>query len=200
VSRDGGIGFASYIAREMNTILPSEKRNPSVLELGCGTGIVGLTLARLRPECNVVLTDMAEARDLASRNVLLSPGASSTKFEALNWESTVPESIAARKFDLIIAVDCIYNPDTHAALVSTLTALTKTSPKCSIMIASKKRHDAEVNFFNLMAEAGFVHKGVARLQLPGEATLEIEHVRVYSFRLKEAEASADVSLKMQDVD
>src|ERR1700734_3176668 len=129
-----------------------------VLELGSGCGIVGIGLAQTVPDCEVILTDLPEAEELAMKNIngMNAAISSDVSFNTLDWENPLPLSIRDRLFDLILVADCTYNPDSSPALVSTLAVLVKRSSKAIVVVAMKVRHSSEAVFFDLMSESGFI--------------------------------------------
>jgi hypothetical protein len=132
-------------------------RRISVVELGSGCGIVGIALAQLLPRCSVVLTDLEEAQDIASRNARIAkPAAGSTiRFAVLDWDEELSNGLRDQEYDLIIVSDCTYNADSLPALVQTLWALTEHSPNATVFVGLKRRHESEEVFFSLMTDAGF---------------------------------------------
>lgn len=145
-------------------------RRLHVLELGCGCGTVGLSLAQTIPDCSVWLTDLPEVAELVTANMNRAvPSISSNiRFEPLDWCQPLPASLQSRKNDLIIVSECTYNTDTLEALVGVLVQLLVRSPKAVIIVATKTRHDSEASFFTLMKNAGIIEEGSMRLPLPGE--------------------------------
>ncbi|KAK5164129.1 uncharacterized protein LTR77_010220 [Saxophila tyrrhenica] len=144
-------------------------RRLHVLELGCGCGTVGLSLAQAVPDTDVVLTDLPDVRELVESNISrLNPAmASRATFQALDWETLLPPTITNRTNDLIIVSECTYNTDTLLHLTNTLAALVTRSPKAIIVVATKTRHESEAQFFALMAQAGLIEDGRTRVRLPG---------------------------------
>lgn len=193
MSRDGGLALSAYLDRMValqaegiplveQTISAATFKRLHVIELGSGCGIVGITLAQSVPDCNVLLTDLPEAAEIAQRNIdkAFPAMSSSISFQPLNWEEPLPKLVQAKTYDLIMVADCIYNSDSSPALVRTLSALQKKSPKAVILVAMKIRHSSEDVFFDLMRQAMFVEASHMKLQLP--VTAEIgEKVEVYVF-------------------
>jgi hypothetical protein len=158
----------------------------NVIELGSGCGIIGIGLAQLVPNCDVVLTDLPEAQGLLKRNIdSSSPGKGSRASScSLDWESDLPNSIAKRNHDLILISDCTYNIDTIPALVHTLSSLISISPGAVICLATKVRHSSEAEFFALMRGNGLAMDEVTTIELPNLAAAyegDFERVEIYSF-------------------
>lgn len=160
----------------------------NVIELGSGCGIVGIGLAQTVPDCEVTLTDLPEAEEIVNHNITaMSPAISSrATFQALDWEEPLPAKIQDRLFDMILVADCTYNPDSSPALVKTLSALVKRSPKAIIVVAMKVRHESELIFFDYMKDASLVIESHVILPLPRneEWSDASEHVDLYVFRDK----------------
>jgi predicted nicotinamide N-methyase len=158
-----------------------------VLELGSGCGIVGIGLAQIIPNCDVLLTDLPEAQDILARNVECSSPAKSSRVSAciLDWEEDLPKAILKRVHDAILVSDCTYNTDTIPALVSTLSKLSSISPQAVISLATKVRHSSEAEFFTLMEDAQFSIDALDSINLPTLAPDndgDNETVEIYVFR------------------
>ncbi|TKA72303.1 hypothetical protein B0A55_07155 [Friedmanniomyces simplex] len=178
-------------------------RRLNVIELGCGCGSVGISLAQSIPDCNVLLTDLPEVTELVEANIeRMKPAMSSeVHFESLDWEQPLPEKLRNRINGLIIVSECTYNTDTLQPLVNTLQSLIARSPKAVIVVSTKTRHDSEAAFFDLMRDAGFIEGGSMRIPLPGEPGngyadwagdigLHVFHGREHRFSLSAKERSA----------
>lgn len=188
-----------------------------ILELGAGVGLVGLALSELLTSSKtaqphqITLTDLPDPQNVISRNLsdqskVFQSGSehSVLDFQILDWSEELPTAIAAKRFNLVLVSDCTYNPDSAAALVKTLEAVTErdckstTNPgaaasnsKTFIVVAMKKRHPSEEVFFDLMKEAGFDIIEEENVILPsiyaeekdGIDISEAEHVDIYIFAM-----------------
>ncbi|KAF2221537.1 putative methyltransferase-domain-containing protein [Elsinoe ampelina] len=180
---DGSVALTAYIDRvialQAPTAMPALEhalisatfKRLNVIELGCGCGIVGIALAQSIPDCDVLLTDFPEVEELVERNMAEANLAISSRvgFAPLDWEKKLPPRVANKNFDIIVAAECIYNSDSIPPLVKTIKALITRSPKAIAIIATKFRHETELEFFNLAAEAGLVTASKTQLPLPGRA-------------------------------
>jgi release factor glutamine methyltransferase len=87
--------------------------SPRVLDMGCGSGVLGLTLAAELPGSQVTLADLSpEALDLARENAALLEIANATFVE-----SDLFSALAGQTFDLIVA-NLPYVPETDRASLS----------------------------------------------------------------------------------
>ncbi len=198
-SRDAGIALTAYLDRIialqaegiplLEQVLSSATyKKLNVIELGCGCGIVGIGLAQTVPDCEIVLTDLPEAEETVRRNIAsMNPAMSSTvSFQGLDWDKPLPAKVRDRPFDMVLVGDCTYNSDSSPALVRTLAALVKRSPKAIIVVAMKVRHESESIFFDCMQDAALVIESRVMLPLPRneEWSDASEHVDLYVFRDK----------------
>jgi SAM-dependent methyltransferase len=144
-------------------------RRLNVLELGCGAGTVGISIAQSIPDCDVLLTDLDEASELVAANIArMQPAMSSrARFEPLDWLQTLPDHIASRNNHMIVVSECTYNADTLEPLAGTLLNLLVRSPKALIIVATKTRHPDEARFFTLLQDIGIIAEGSLRFLLPG---------------------------------
>ncbi|KAF2710554.1 hypothetical protein K504DRAFT_481607 [Pleomassaria siparia CBS 279.74] len=179
---------------------PKGKDRLQVLELGTGCGIVGILIAQNSYNVDVVLTDLPEAQDITKRNIkaaVLANGAT-LQFKTLDWEEEIPKDLNdwtkcqhCVQFDLIVASDCTYNPDSSPALVTTMSRLVKASPNAVIAVAMKMRHSSEEVFFSLMSDAGFKTAHVIEIPLPGDEELGEETALVYLYYHQAANLSTE---------
>ncbi|KFY87003.1 hypothetical protein V500_07247 [Pseudogymnoascus sp. VKM F-4518 (FW-2643)] len=156
--------------------------SPSVLELGTGCGIVGITFALSVPASRVIATDLEEAAEVASNNLEQATNAS---YLNLDWSEPLPPRVASESFDLVLVADCTYNPDVVPYLVSTLANLIEKSPSVLICLAMKVRHASEAIFFDLMKDHGIVQVG-KHSERVGNLGDEDESVDIYLFKGAEA--------------
>ncbi|KAK6437185.1 hypothetical protein LTR95_006620 [Oleoguttula sp. CCFEE 5521] len=150
-------------------LISATYRRMNVLELGCGVGTVGLSIAQSIPDTDIVLTDLADVQELVEANIArLKPAINSkVSFAPLDWGAPVPKEVQSRSHDLIVVSECTYNTATLPALISTLLALLVRSPKAVIVVATKRRHPDEAVFFELMQNAGLVMDCQTKVPLPG---------------------------------
>jgi predicted nicotinamide N-methyase len=118
----------------------------TIVELGSGTGLVGLVAAKLGGK--VWITDQAPLLDIMTRNVQMNDieGDKITVAE-LNWGSPLPTSIPSKP-DIIIAADCVYFEPAFPLLVQTLSDLS--DARTEVLFCYKKRRKADKRFFGLL--------------------------------------------------
>ncbi len=197
-NRDAGLALTFYISHIIHSGRPSQlaqlhslvttrsETDLRVLELGAGSGIVGLSLAHLLPNSSILLTDTSEAEALITQNTgsSLSSNAqirSTVEFEVLKWEEHLPNKVAKQNFDLIIVSDCTYNPSSVPSLVTTLRMLVRHSPKAIVVVAMKMRHESENIFFELISKAGLDEVGHTAVPLPGALEEDEGKVDIYEY-------------------
>ncbi|KAF1954507.1 hypothetical protein CC80DRAFT_119323 [Byssothecium circinans] len=133
---------ASYLlAKRLHTfdILQGERGTAKVLELGSGTGLVGLAMASLGAD--VVLTDLPSiapnlARNAKENSAVVQQNGGSTRTGVLDWSAPTScvlfnegavdlQDVCATlvtKFPLILAADSLYSPEHPRLLVSAVEA------------------------------------------------------------------------------
>ncbi|KAH7391099.1 VPS28 protein-domain-containing protein [Phaeosphaeria sp. MPI-PUGE-AT-0046c] len=130
---------ASYLlAKRLHTCTlpsPSDGQRLQVLELGSGTGLVGLAMAGLGAD--VILTDLPSihanlARNAESNSATIISNGGSSRTGVLDWTNPsiceLTPGLADpslnlpidRKFPLILAADSLYSPDHPQMLVDTI--------------------------------------------------------------------------------
>lgn len=114
------------LAKRLPTLYSQiSKRCTNVLELGAGTGLVGIAAACLW-QLNVTLTDLPEIvsnleRNLQTNTELIQKYAGTVQARSLDWADTtdVPQS-QDDKYLTILAADPIYSPEHPKLLVDTV--------------------------------------------------------------------------------
>ena len=103
-----------------------ERNLQRVLELGAGTGLVGLSFAALRPSASVHLTDLPEiipnlAYNVTMNSKLLGNAQATVTTGILDWSvSPDPLPVKNEKYDIILAADPLYSPEHPKWLVETI--------------------------------------------------------------------------------
>lgn len=130
-----------------------------VLELGAGTGIVGLLTARLGA-AHVVLTDLGDiaAQPMAANIDLNSASlAPSTSVAALEHLWGTPTEPLGPPFDVVLCADCLlpYAQEAMSALAQTIKELctTGTGLDTQVLLAFEERFDV-TPFFQLVRDSG----------------------------------------------
>lgn len=142
----------------------------NVVELGAGCGIAGIALAQMMPNCAVHLTDLAEAQDMLTKNVdIAQPATGSSLHQGLlRWGSELPLEMLDHGIELVLISDCTYNADSCSDLVQTLSLFANHCPSVKILVAMKRRHDAEALFEYKMECKGFHAIECTRVAIPHE--------------------------------
>ncbi|KAF4619972.1 hypothetical protein D9613_005401 [Agrocybe pediades] len=135
--------LASYLVQKG----PEYLQDKNVLELGSGTGLVGLAVGVLAMEARGTwITDQAPLLPIMTRNVCLNRLEGRVHVAELNWGSSIPEDIPLP--DVILAADCVYFEPAFPLLVKTLSDLS--TSKTDIFFCYKKRRKADKRFFNML--------------------------------------------------
>jgi len=164
-----------------------------VIELGAGVGLAGLTLARLLPGANVLLTDVPEVQQLLARSILANDmNVETVGFDVLDWEQPIPPRFKQHELDLILVSECTYNEDSIPALVGVISNLAELSPQTTILVATKQRHENERIFYDLMKEARFIITHETHVLCPRNYTPndldDADKVNVYTFQLADLDS------------
>lgn len=87
---------------------PQAVRGQRVVELGAGTGLVGIVCAALGAD--VTLTDMPDALELCERNCARSPYASHLRVRACTWGNSthLAALLADGAFDSVVCCETVY--------------------------------------------------------------------------------------------
>jgi len=137
---ESGLRLVDYLEKNERDMI----RGSRVLELGTGTGIVGISVASMGAE--VVVTDREEKLlNLVKRNIeanqkAILGGGGSAKAEIMDWSNRARTSTVALTegpFDYIIASDILYSSPSHPMLVETLWQCTCVDTKILIAYPSR---------------------------------------------------------------
>ncbi|KAG9010679.1 hypothetical protein FRB94_010156 [Tulasnella sp. JGI-2019a] len=134
VAWPAGEVLSKYLTRRGPTCITGK----ACLELGSGTGLVGIIAAKLGAQC-VFVTDQAPLLGLLEANVRKNGVAGRTKVLELNWGDALP---ALAPIDLILAADCVYFETAFPLLCKTLRELHDAHPSSEILFCYKKRRKA----------------------------------------------------------
>ncbi|KAG0056991.1 hypothetical protein BGZ83_002598 [Gryganskiella cystojenkinii] len=137
-------------SEEQETSIPvnndKKGKKPRVcLELGAGTGLVGIAVAVAFPELEVLSTDLDEALALMQQNVdanqALLPH-QNMKVGFLDWAE---QDRKVEPVEILLLADVVYNDLSHAWLLQTI--LDYSDAKTKVLLGYKFRHDSEQQFF-----------------------------------------------------
>ena len=125
-----------------------------VLELGAGTGAVGLWIALRYPTARVTLTDLPEALPLIRANAALNGVADRVRVAPLAFGDPVPSEDA---FDVVVGSDLLYSVQCEVPWRQ-LAATLATAPRgCTTWLAIQERYGCRVRdlgeFFALVGRA-----------------------------------------------
>ncbi|KAK9475135.1 putative methyltransferase-domain-containing protein [Dipodascopsis tothii] len=173
---DSAVALAAHVERAR--VLPAGPVR--VLELGAGCGTAGLALARQAGRgSRVLLTDEAPAEALCRRNMALNAPAAAVDFAALEWAAAAAAPAGApaaavvdAAWDVVVACDCTYNPDSYGALAAVLARAAGAAG--TVLIVHKRRHGGERALWPALAEAGLA---VVSREPLGAAGVELARLR-----------------------
>lgn len=114
------------------------------LELGAGSGLVGLALAKADYQTsNIYITDQDPMLALMQRNIALNNLVGRVSASVLNWGEAIPSDIPRRP-DIVLAADCVYFEPAFPLLQQTLKELIGEDTVCYFCF--KKRRRADLHF------------------------------------------------------
>ncbi|TMW67053.1 hypothetical protein Poli38472_012169 [Pythium oligandrum] len=162
-----GLGIAGVVWNCARVLVEFFQRNPElldhkqVLELGAGTGAVGLALAKTTKLQSVLLTDLEDVVELTKTNVSTTAQVDSTvsvlveqgRLEArtYRWGSTIDNWML--DCDVVVCSDCLYEANVYADLLKSLITITHQKSHCAVYVAYKQRHpEQERSFFSKAAQ------------------------------------------------
>lgn len=136
------------------------------LELGAGTGLVGIAWAEKWRSSNyrsikseIFLTDLPEIVDNLKKNVMINELDSFVRADILDW--TNPNSFIDKygddKFDIILVADPIYSPQHPEWVVNMIGRFLKSEGICHLQIPVRERYSKErAKLWKLLHNQGLI--------------------------------------------
>ncbi|KAK3286535.1 hypothetical protein CYMTET_5913 [Cymbomonas tetramitiformis] len=152
---------ALVLAHYLEVLSPQHLRGKRTIELGSGTGLVGLVAAAMGAK--VLLTDLPKLVPGLRRNVEANDLTHCTRVQALPWGESCEEQ--EPRFDLVLLADCLYDSSTTDKLVETLLSLTH--PQTEVLLAHELR-DTSAECFDKLRGKGICWKEIPHEQLHPE--------------------------------
>jgi len=164
-----------------------EKR---VLELGSGTGAVGISVASLFGS-SVTVSDLPALLPLLQHNVRLNNVENIVRVSECRWGSSQANLLDSPSYDIVILCDCVYLADSLELLVQTIVQRTTTIGSV-VLFVNERRDDAlENRFLNLLQENGrFKREPISIDQLPSKYRQDAER-SFWLLRLTRSSGSYD---------
>ncbi|TUB36337.1 Protein N-lysine methyltransferase METTL21A [Bagarius yarrelli] len=127
-----------------------ELKNRTAIELGAGTGLVGIVTALLGAD--VTITDRSAALPILESNVKQNvpphlQGA--VRVSELTWGEGLAR-YPAGSYDLILGADIVYLEETFSALLSTLEHLS--SETTEVLLACRIRYERDERFLSMLGD------------------------------------------------
>ena len=151
---DASRRLLQYLA-EVGIIASKPGREDRLLELGAGTGFLGLSLAKLFP-VHVLITDqkLEAAQALLAANVERNQAIHRGRCTWAALDFFVPSTWSPGPFDLIIGADMVYTEDICIAFVATVAALLHNSSHRMLYAHTFRRFDhRDTLMLQLLAES-----------------------------------------------
>ena len=135
-------------------------KNKTLVELGAGTGLVGMTAAALG--ASVTCTDVAKALPLLQENINLNFSPKEVEqhlsVQRLEWGKD-HKNFASCSFDYVVGADIIYLEETFDSLLQTLIYLANCTGKdrvtntTKIYLSAKHRYERVDNFVKKLRDS-----------------------------------------------
>lgn len=161
---ESAIALSRYIWENANM------QGETILELGCGLGLVGIVAAK--KGAKVLLTDYEDDALLFARYNAMVNGCKNVEFRNVDWRRP---NIGERKFKYILASDVIYERSSWKPVVDILKSHLLNSGEA--IISEPNRSNAS-GFFDLLQNQGFRYSKTPVTVSQGERILDITICRI----------------------
>lgn len=142
---DAAFIVGRFLAKNKDIVF---KNVNSIIELGSGTGLVGIAVALMFPDIHITITDHRSHLSLIETNVQCNNLKNVTVRE-LDWFK--PENIG--KFDLVIGSDLVYDPDLFEPLLNAIDIVS--SQKSLIFLSNEVRMSRDFDIYKKAQERGW---------------------------------------------
>ncbi|KAG0308072.1 hypothetical protein BGZ97_000179 [Linnemannia gamsii] len=115
------------------------------LELGAGTGLVGIAVAAAFPELSVLSTDLDEALALMQQNVDANKALLPKNNMQVGFLDWAEKDRQVEPVEILLLADVVYNDLSHEFLLQTV--LDYSDEQTKVLLGYKFRHEAEQQFF-----------------------------------------------------
>ena len=129
-----------------------------VVELGSGTGIVGLTLLKYTDVDTVVFTDYTQQiLDVLRDNIVLQESQAKTQVEFVDFNdpATWGMILQMEQIDRLIATDVVYSRILVDNLAKLIRAVKQKNPECAIEVVIPSGRSTQQDFLNSMQAESF---------------------------------------------
>lgn len=139
---DSAIVLCEFLEREKHLV-----KNKNIIELGSGTGLVGLVAAYLGGHVTVTEREsvLDYLRSVVKANVEQDDQETRIKVSELDWTANDLRDSFPLEYDLILGADIIYIEKTFPDLERTLLYLSN-RPNCTILLSCKIRYEKDSKF------------------------------------------------------
>lgn len=151
----GSTKCGRYMAEYFASLAENQFEGKRILELGGGTGIVGICASLLGGD--VMITDQAPVLDILRFNVkanLPKDKAQSVRVEEFFWGNSeqLEKVLQDGDWDMVVGADLVYAKESIPGLITTLELLTRSAVKpIPVYLAMIRRFDWEQGFFQQMS-------------------------------------------------
>lgn len=155
-----GLLLAEWAAARGPALLDGRR----VLELGSGVGLTAAVVARAARPASLVATDYDdETLRLCRANLeLAAGGGEACRVAELDWTRPSAAVFEDASADVVLAADCVYDPNMVPAFVATLAAALRAREGAVAYVASRRRNPETFALF----ESELAGAGLARDDLP----------------------------------
>jgi len=174
---DGGIAMVKYLI--------DSGIHGTCLDLGSGTGIVGLAFVKCRPHCRAVLTDLAEALELLQENVNLNFANDNNNLMVceLVWgqeifSNKIFQVLLSEKDIVVTGADIVYRRTIMQPLLKTLKQIIDLCPKAKLILSIQSIRTHMDEFLELALSQGWIIDFKANVTVVNESQATIDYTSI----------------------
>jgi predicted nicotinamide N-methyase len=125
-----------------------------IIELGAGTGMTGLMVAKALPQVEMHLTDLPELMPLVGKNIIHNSAENTSGF-VLKWGETISSPSTRNSYDVILGADVVASIYSSSALIKTISQLANEGTW--VFITVNRRLSSIIDQFEQDMRRAFAH-------------------------------------------
>lgn len=147
---EGSVAFLALLQQDASFKIHFNGKK--VLELGCGAGLAGISVALLAQPSQVLLTDVELVLDSSTIDNVKLNNCSEAECKVLDWTDNEALHELSTEYDVIIGCDLVYDPEIVQYLLGALKSLLHSSIKEAFLLCTLRNPSTYQTFVDEAAK------------------------------------------------